>query len=360
MKIEVVNLKDINYYRAISNSLGCTQQQSDLYEAQNALLYDFDTNPSCKTVLLNNIETNVILYTETDIITGGKSYKVRCKPNQVLKIGDILNIDDEIWFVTKVDIDKLISYAGTLAKATCILKFYKDGVYRELPCYINIGTRNYINEKDNDFIRLPKSLYTAYCPDLGYLTKQDVNIRFFIRGYIYRAIGIDNLTVLDNEVRDGLIIMKLQDDAILEDDNMELGIANYWSNQTEGNAETYKLRTFNSRQRSLPFDDMTENKYNTYIDFKRDYFVCGEQIKITSFIQNSNGYNISTKRVFSITDEQNNEIEYVKILSQDENSITIKIDNNGKTYGKKVKLCIDFPQFKTAKFEKIFTINGVV
>ena len=348
-------MKNINYYRAISNSLGCTQQQADLYEVQNALLYDFDTNPSCKTVLLNDIKTNVILYTETDIVTGGKSYKVRCKPNQILKIGDILNIDDEIWFVTKVDIDKLISYAGTLAKATCILKFYKDGIYRELPCYINIGTRNYINERDNDYIRLPKSLYTAYCPDLGYLTKYDVNTRFYIRGYIYRAMGIDNLTVLDNEVRDGLIVMKLQDDAVLDDDNMELGIANYWSNQTDGDMATYSLR-----RRLSPLDGMSDNKYNTFIDFKRDYFVTGEQVKITGFIQNSNGYNISTNKIFSITDDQNNEIEYVKIISQDENSITIQIDNNGKTYGKKVKLCIDFPQFKTAKFEKTFTISGVV
>lgn len=356
-------MKDINYYRAISNSLNCTQQQSDLYEVQNALLYDFDTNPSCKTVLLNDVETNVILYTETDIVTGGKSYKVRCKPNQILKIGDILNIDDEIWFVTKVDINKLISYAGTLAKATCILKFYKNGVYRELPCYINIGTRNYINEKDNDYVRLPKSLYTAYCPDLGYLTKYDVNIRFFIRGYIYRAIGIDNLTVLDNEVRDGLIIMKLQDDAVLDDDNMKLGIANYWSNQTDSNVVTFGLNhnvaTYGLRGRNFELDNVTD-KYNTFIDFKRDYFICGEQIKITSFIQNSGGYNISTNKVFHITDEQGNEIEYAKIVSQDQDSITIKITNDGKCYGKKVKLHIAFPQFKTASFEKVFTISGVV
>lgn len=348
-------MKDINYYKTISNSLNCTQQQSDLYESQNALLYDFDTNPSCKTVLLNDIETTVLVWIDTDIITGGKSLKIRCKPNQVLKIGDILSIDDEIWFVTKVDYDKTISHSGTLAKATCILKFYKNGIYRELPCYINIGTRNYINERDNDYIRLPKSLYTAYCPDLGYLDKHDANMRFYIRNYIYRAIGIDNLTVLDNEIRDGLIIMKLQDDAVCADDNMELGIANYWSNQQNDNVATYGLK-----RRSLNLDNASENKYNTFIDFKKDYFVCGEQITITSFIQNRNGYDISANRKFYITDEQDNEIEYVRIISQDEASITIKIDNNAKYYGKKVKLRIDFPQFKNVSFEKIFTINGVV
>lgn len=356
-------MKSINYYRTISNSLNCNQQQSDLYEVQNALLYDFDTNPSCKTILLNNKETNVLLWIETDIVTGGKSYKVRCKPNQNLKIGDILNIDDEIWFVTKVDIDKSVSYAGTLAKATCILKFYKNGIYRELPCYINIGTRNYINERDNDFIRLPKSLYTAYCPDLDYLDKTDANIRFYIRGYIYRAIGIDNLTVLDNEIRDGLIIMKLIDDAICDDDNMELGIANYWSNQTENDNsvnENNGFSTYGSNQQLLPLEDDLTNKYNVHIDFEENYLICGEQVKIASFIQNRNGQNISANMIFNITDEKDKEIEYVKIISQDNNSITIKVDNNVKCCGKKAKLHIDFPQFKDVSFEKTFTINGVV
>ena len=342
-------MKGINYYRTISNSLDFTSQQADLYEAQTALLYDFDTNPSCKIVSLNNIETSVILWTDTDIVTGGKSYKLRCKPNQILKIGDVLNIDGEVWFVTKVDIDKTISYSGTLAKATCILKFYKNGIYRELPCYINIGTRNYINERDNDFLRLPKSLYTAYCPDLDYLDKQDVNIRFYIRGYIYRAIGIDNLTVLDNEVRDGLIIMKLQDDSVCDDDNMELGIANYWSNQPKDN-----------KCNNSSHPEETTDRYITFIDVDEDNFACGQLIVITNYLQNQNGNDIMADRIFSITDENDRPTSYATIVSQNNNSVTIKIDNSAKCYGKKVKLRIDFPQFKTVSFEKIFKIQSML
>lgn len=343
-------MKDINYYRTISNSLNSTLQQAELYEAQNALLYDFDSNPSCKTVLLNEIETNVIAWIDTDIITGGKSYKIRCKPNQTLKIGDILNIDDEIWFVTKVDYDKTISYSGTLAKATCILKFYKNGVYRELPCYITVGTRNYINERDNDFLRLPKSLYTAYCPDLDYLDKEDVNIRFVIRDYVYRAVGIDNLTVLDNEVRDGLIIMKLQDDSICDDDNIELGIANYWSKKSEDDGVTF------SRMRN----NTPVSQYTTSIDYDKNYFLCGEQRKITSIIRNSGGNDISTNRLFYISDENGNPIDYVKIIAQDDTSITLKISANGKYIGKKIKLRIIYTQLSNMVFEKIFTINSII
>ena len=343
-------MKDINYYRTISNSLNSTLQQAEMYEVQNALLYDFDSNPSCKTVLLNEVETNVIAWIDTDIITGGKSYKIRCKPNQVLNIGDILSIDDEIWFVTKVDYDKTISYSGTLAKATCILKFFKNGIYRELPCYITVGTRNYINERDNDFLRLPKSLYTAYCPDLGYLDKEDVNIRFVIRDYVYRAVGIDNLTVLDNEVRDGLIIMKLQDDAISADDNIELGIANYWSKKPEDDGATFARRR----------NDIPPAQYTTSIDCDKDYFLCGEQRKITSIIKNINGRDILTNRLFFVSDENGNPIDYVKIVAQDDVSITLKVSTNGKYIGKKIKLRIVYPQLSNIVFEKIFTINSII
>lgn len=337
-------IKDINYYRAISNSYDCTIQEAERYDAQNALLYDFDSNPSCKTVLLNGVKTKVIVYIETDIVTGGKSYKVRCKPNQELKIGDILTIDNEIWFVSKVDIEKNISYAGNLVKATCILKFYKNGIYRELPCYINIGTRNYINERDNDYLRLPTSLYTAYCPDLGYLTKQDCNIRFFIRGYVYRAIGIDNLTVLDNEVRDGLIIMKLQDDAICEDDNIELEIANYWSNQLKNDNGTIS----------------TDTQYKITIDFKRDYVMCGEKVTIHPIVTDNNNNNIDSDCVFNVTDENGNDIDYITILSQTSNMIQFKVSSSSKILHKKVKLKIIFNNLNNSTYEKIFTIQSVV
>lgn len=333
--------KDINYYRAIGNSYNCTSQESEVYESQQALLYDFDSNPSCKEVLLNGIKTKVLIYVEVDIVTGGKSYKIRCKPNQFLKTGDVLTIDNEIWFVSKIEREHLISYVGSLVKATCILKFYKNGIYRELPCYITVGTRNYINEKDNYYIRTPKSLYTAYCPDLGYLNKEDCNMRFFIRDYIYRAVGIDNLTVLDNEVRDGLIIMKLQDDAICDDDNMELGIANYWSNQPSNN-------------------NICDGDYCIDIDFKRDYFMCGENITINAIITDNNKHQVDADCVFSLTDDSGNGIDYVDVVQQNNTSIQFKIKPNSKLIGKKIKITVTIPSLSDYTYEKIFTIRSMV
>lgn len=294
--------KDINYYRAINNSYNCTIQETEQYEVQKALLYDFDSNPSCKDVLLNGEPTKVLIYIETDIITGGQSYKIVRKPNEILNIGDILIIDGETWFVTKVDPERLITHKGSLAKAVCTLKFYKNGILRELPCYINVGTRNYINERDNDVLRLPASLYTAYCPDLGYLDKHDTNIRFVIKGYVYRAVGIDNLTVLDGEVRDGLIIIKLKDDAVCYDDNMELGIANYWSNQKE--------------QISIEDKTITGNHYKIKINIDKDFIYLGETLPILYDVTDLNDNIVKDIQCdITVEDEENNVVDYVEVIN---------------------------------------------
>jgi hypothetical protein len=342
----VVLDKDINYYRTISNSYNCTIQEAEQYEVQNALLYDFDSNPSCKDVLLNGEPTKVLIYIETDIVTGGQSYKVVRKPNEALNIGDILIIDNETWFVTKVDPERLITYKGSLAKAVCTLKFYKDGILRELPCYINVGTRNYINEKDNDVLRLPASLYTAYCPDLGYLDKHDAGKRFFIKGYVYRAIGIDNLTVLDGEIRDGLIIIKLKDDAVSSDDNAELGIADYWSNQP--------------KQINIRDEIINNSDYKIKIDTDRDYIYLGETLPISYSVTDLNDNIIQNIYCdIGVSDEQGNPIDYIEIVNINEN-LCLKATTKGMYVDTNFKLSIWLKDNNEVITTRHFNIRNII
>lgn len=337
-------VKDIKYYRAINNTTNSTIQQSELYEAQNALNYDFDTNPSCKDVLMNGEPTKAIVYIDTDIVTGGQSWKIELRPNQVLNIGDIFIIDGETWFCTKVMINRMINYSGTLAKSTCLLRFYKNGILRELPCYITVGTRNYINEYENYYLRTPASLYTAYCPDLGYLDKTDANMRIYIRGYIYRIMGVDNLTVLDGEVREGLIIMKFKDDSISSDDNMELGIANYWSNQPE----------------NIKQDELTNNvEYKLSLDTEQNNISLGETLNIQCIVKDNNDKVIDKECTYSICDENgNNIIDYIK-LTQSNNVCTLVATTKGKYVGKKFYLVVTLND-ENVKLERCFNIKSIL
>jgi hypothetical protein len=141
--------------------------------------------------------------------------------------------------------------------------------------------------------------------------------------------------------------MKLQDDAICDDDNMELGIANYWSNQPKN-------------QNNIENDSTDGKEYNVDIDFTKEFVLCGEQIKITSIIQNNNGEHLSTDRIFEVFDENNNQIKYVQIINQDEASVTLKISNDGKYIGKQFKLQIVFPNLNNMVFEKMFTIRSII
>jgi hypothetical protein len=150
--------------------------------------------------------------------------------------------------------------------------------------------------------------------------------------------------VLDNEVRDGLIIMKLQDDAVCADDNMELGIANYWSNQPD----------------YIPNGDMDENdNYIIDIDYDKTHFTCGETINIKSVVKNNDEI-ITTSGEFYISDENGNIINYVDIINSGNDFITLKVNSNSKYIGKKIKLRILYPELQNIVFERVFTIRSFI
>lgn len=336
-------IKDMNYYRAINNTTNSTIQEAELYEVQNAFNYDFDTNPSCKDVLMNGEPTKAIVYIDTDIVTGGQSWRIQLRPNQVLNIGDIFEIDGETWFCTKVMVNRMINYSGTLAKSTCLLKFYKNGELKELPCYITVGTRNYINEYENDYVRLPTSLFTAYCPDLGYLGKTDTNMRIYIRGYIYRIMGVDNLTILDGEVREGLIIIKFKDDSISSDDNMELGIANYWSNQPEN---------------VKPDNLVNSIDYTLSLNTAKDNISLGETLDLQCEVYDSDNNVVDMSCTYSICDENGDEVDFIK-LSQTDNACTLKATTKGKYVGRKFYLVVTLDNEST-KLERCFDVRSIL
>ena len=223
--------KNLSYYRTINNTNNKTVQQAEIDYMKSDFKYDFDSNISCKDVLINGYPHKVIYYVDVDNVVGGKSYKIKIKPGEKLYVGDILKIDEETWFVTEIMKDKMLTITGTLTKSVFTLKFYKNDIYREIPCAIVVGTKNYINSHLNKFIRYSTSKFTVYCPDLGYLTRlEDMGRRFIINGLCYNIESIENLT--ERDTIGGLIVLELNDDKVSPYDNFELGIADYYKNKS--------------------------------------------------------------------------------------------------------------------------------
>lgn len=330
--------KDISYYRIINNSLSRTVQQAEITAMKNSFKYDFNSNVSCKEVLLNGESTKVIYYVDTNNVIGGKSYKVMMKPDELLKVGDILSFDDCTWFVTEIMTNKMLTLTGVLAKSVHTLRFCKDGEIRELPCAVTVGTKNYINSSDNDYLRYSSSKFTVYCPDLGYLSRiEDIGRRFVINGLCYNIESLENLTQKDTD--GGLIVIELNDDKIEPDDNFELGIANYYSQIQSNNQES-------------------NNESNDIIKIMPSVTtIClGESLNLTCSTNNSTLGNINV----TLLNLDGSKCTYASITSNGNNQYTIYTSTDGRYVGKQFILKAVLKEDEEIKSERIFTIKSLI
>lgn len=231
--------KDINYYRTINNSKNQSATEAQITNFQMAFEYDFDSNISCKNALRNGDSIKVIVYHGANDTTGGEFIRIKVKPKQELKIGDVIVIDNTTWFVTFIEFDRIMTLTGHLVKSVFSLKWLKNGAVQELPCAVTVGNRNYIDAFRTKTLRYSDSRYTLYCPDLNLLDRNtDMSRRFIINGMCYYIESIENLTTQDYQ--GGLVVIELNDDRPQAGDNFKLGIANYYDVQAEADEEEGK------------------------------------------------------------------------------------------------------------------------
>ncbi len=331
--------KNLSYYRTINNTNNKTVQQAEIAAMKADFKYDFDSNISCKDVLINGHPHKVIYYIDTDNVLGGKSYKIKMKPDEKLYVGDILTIDEETWFVTEIMKDKMLTITGTLAKSVFTLKFYKNSIYRELPCAITVGTRNYINSHLNKFIRYSISKFTVYCPDLGYLTRaEDMGRRFIINGLCYNIESIENLTKKD--AIGGLIVLELNDDKICPYDNFELGIADYYKNIDANNIA-------NKDKPSDPDIVIKISPNNSEIPL-------GQSLTLKC---SAVGYQGDINCEILNTYELDNS---VKLISVNKNIYTLEVGAKGKLVGEKIIFRASLSENKRVFTDRIITIKSLV
>jgi len=92
----------------------------------------------------------------------------------------------------------------------------------QIPCIVGKGN---ISLDTNKFLSIPADENLVVCPNNIDSSKIDENTRFILGGKVYSVIGIDNIETV------GLLVIRIKEGQISDDDNLELGIANYYSNQ---------------------------------------------------------------------------------------------------------------------------------
>lgn len=233
-------MADWNLYEKKFEIYGDSIRDRYINNIKDYLESDFENSPSCFNVTMNDSEDiiKVQIVEISDIPDDKKDYvkTIIMKPDDVIKRGDIIHWNDEIWLCTSMKIYGGIYHKGRIVQTNQILKFYQNKILRELPCFIASGSLNYLEIKDGRFLSVSDGRYSCITSDLGYINKDDLNLRFMIKESIYDVNGIDNIT------NNGLIMMELIDGKLSPNDNIELGIANYYGNiqeELEPKTESY-------------------------------------------------------------------------------------------------------------------------
>lgn len=181
-----------------------------------------------KDAIIDGVAERVVIQNHTNPLNQNKyDLKIHCSVNSEIHTGSMVELEDKTWLVVSKILNNKAYKTASLLQTNNTLKFYnKNGILKTLDCIVSTGSKNYIDESTNRFLTSPNSKYLCTIPDQGDFTKSDVDLRFMINGGVYELVGtIDNITAK------GLIYMEWRDGIPIADDNKDLNIANYYSNQ---------------------------------------------------------------------------------------------------------------------------------
>jgi len=244
--------------------------------------------------LIDGIQHSFVLQKHVNQMSEFKeSNKIMCKSEVDLKRGSIVECEGLVYIAMSDVNDNSIYKDAEIIKTNNTLRFYNENKNLcEVPCIfsnINIGTGN------SKFINLSLGHYLIFISS-GYInkTKFDYNLRFILNDSSYKVEGISNSI-------NGLLKIELVDDEFTDDDNRELGIANYYSNQ--------------------PIDISTGNNIIINILPLNTSIVINKSISFTAKVLN-NGIEDSTKSViWSLRNSDESINVYANIIQNGNNCI---------------------------------------
>lgn len=204
---------------------GNTQRDRNINKLKSDINSKIISSPFYQAVTYNE-ETStsylIILETDDDYIK-----KINSLPSESFAIGDIVNWKNQHWLITSVDCDDTVDISGEMYQCNYNLKFLDvDGHPASRYCFVENATQNTSGIKTTN-AEVQMTLGAArYTIKLAFDAETILLIRdrrLLIDGIAYKITHTDRVSNL------GCIILTLGEDAICSDDNLTLGIANYYS-----------------------------------------------------------------------------------------------------------------------------------
>lgn len=232
---------DFNYYKSISNNRGATKQHL-LGEMQEQYDYTYDnnyityfealigTNRAEKAMVNFEKEIRCIIYDEQlkEMVLNANNRKL-LTDTKAVKTGDYVTTKmkhdetTERTYIVRNLVDRLKGYdKSNILFCQQELKFINEhGHIVKYPIHV-LETKTLLKDDGQMYLTTSYSFFSFIIQDNEDTTHFTEGRRFILKGRAYRIAGLDDISM------DGTITVRVESDEKTINDNLELGIADYY------------------------------------------------------------------------------------------------------------------------------------
>lgn len=322
---------DVNLYRNRLEAYKVGGKEGRIDSIKHQILNDFFNNPSYFKVLINNSERDVHVVTDNQ----GK-YKILCKPNEIINVGDYVTWNNKHFLCTSINEDDSVQSSGLIQLCNHTIKWIDNAnTLIQKPCIVSAKTLYTTGVRDEKVIEIPNGMVGIQLPydeDTKNLNRE--------QGFVFNKTKY-KITFYNEVEFDGLIILLCSEIGFNTSvDDMENEIADRWIDGID-------------RLEAIP-DEPTEPEEpigNTFT-----YFIDGvdsimwNQIKTFTVHKYDNSVEINGVFALELIGD------YADIVDTTDNTIDIKAKNN--VYGYVTLKAIDTETSNV--LEKQILIKGLI
>ena len=209
---------NIDLYKQRLDAYKVSGKDGKVDSMKTQLLNDFTRNPSYFDVLVNDVELGVHIITDKN-----KQYKVLCKPDEKIEVGNYVIWEGKTFLCTSTMEDDSVQLAGIIQKSNHTLKFIdSNNNLITKPCIVSAKTLYNTGIKDEKVIEIPNGMVGIQLP-------YDDDTKKLERGQDFVFNKTKYKLTFYNEVEfDGLVVLICDETELSHLDDRINGIADRW------------------------------------------------------------------------------------------------------------------------------------
>lgn len=328
---------DWDLYNNRINALGTTPKDRILNQTQNLYNRKFSESLSCKDVIINGINTQLMIASDSNKNSFKKLFQTF--PNQIVNFGTYITYKNMLWLVTDADVESELYVNGTISLCNWLFKWQdtKGNILSRQSVVLNASQYN-SGVEENKVMTLGSNQYMVYLPLDEDTLKLTYDKRIFIDNNYkvpYKITRPDNVSNSYNG--DGLITLIMSQDVLSDEDRPDLGLCNYFVPTPPQPSTTCEITYLNSPT----------------------VYIGGNAKTFTAVFKDDEG-NILTN-ISAIWSTDISIADQTKILFTDEgnNTCTLKAVKDNSLIGKVVRLSVKNSDNTLSSFVDI-TFKGVM